>query len=148
MVGCDGPGHMDFVPSLPRPEPCYPLTQSVTASIPLAGVTTTPVLSPVMTPPRSTPSHPTAVQDWGTAGSSPWTEVVTALLRATLCPSVDSPQLRITDCGLVTLPADICLVGVDTERPSLLSITLLAANRTAVREPVAGLAVFAFLNIV
>ena len=105
-----------------------------------------PVLSTVVAPPRSPPGHPTAVQDWGAAGSSPGTEVVTVLLRPALCPGVDGPQLGVTDGGLVTLPADIGLVSVDTERSSLLSVTLLASDRTPIREPVAGLAVFAFFN--
>ena len=124
----------------------HPEVQCLTASVPLAGVTTVPVLSTMVTPPGSPPGHTTGVQDRGAARSSPGTVVITILVGPALCSSVDCPQLGITDCRLVTLPADICLVGVNTERPSLLSITLLAANRTAIREPVAGLAVFAFLN--
>ena len=98
-----------------------------------------------MAPARSSPSHPTAVQDWGAARSSPGTVVVTVLLRPALCSGVDSPQLRVTHCGFVALPADVSLVSVDTERSSLLSVTLRASDRTSVREPVAGLAVFPFL---
>ena len=106
---------------------CYPLVQCLTAPVPLTGVTAVPVLSTVVAPPRSPPGHPTGVQDWGTAGSSPGTVVVTVLLRPALCPGVDGPQLGVTDGGLVTLPAYIGLVGVDAGSSGC-PVTLLASD--------------------
>ena len=99
-----------------------------------------------MAPLRSSASHTTGVQHWGTARGSPGTVVVTVLLRPALGSSVDSSQFGITDCGFVASTTDISLVSVDAERSSLLSITGRTSNGTSIREPVAGLAVFAFLN--
>ena len=113
---------------------CYTTTQTLTASVPLAGVRTVPVLSTVVAPPRSSPSHTTGVQHWGTAGRSPGTVVVTVLLRPALCSGVDSPQLRVTHCGFVALPADVSLVGVNAGSSGF-PVTLLASDRTSVREP-------------
>ena len=123
----------------------HPEVQCLTASVPLPGVTGVPVLSPESSLVRSPPSHPTGIKQRCTARSSPGTVVVTVLLRPALCSGVDGPQLRVTHCGFVALPADVSLVSVDTERTSLLSVTLRASDRTSVREPVAGLAVFPFL---
>ena len=121
---------------------CHPSLETLTAPVPLPSVTTAPVLSPVVTPGGGSSRHPAGVQDWGTARSSPGTVVVTVLLRPTFCPSVDSPQLGVTDRGLVVLATDVRLVGVDTEGTSLLSITLGTADRAAVGEPVTGLTIF------
>ena len=93
-----------------------------------------------MAPARSSPSHPTAVQDWGAARSSPGTVVVTVLLRPALCSGVDSPQLRVTHCGFVALPADVSLVGVNAGSSGF-PVTLLASDRTSVREPETCLAI-------
>ena len=117
---------------------CHPSLETLTAPVPLPGVTTAPVLSPVVTPGGGSSCHPAGVQDWGTARSSPGTVVVTILLRPTLRPSVDSPQLGVTDRGLVVLATDVRLVGVDA-RSSRGSVTLGTANRAAVGEPEAGL---------
>ena len=105
-------------------------------------MTAVPVLSPVSSLARSSSRHPAGVEQWRTARSSPGTVVVTVLLRPTLCPSVDSPQLGVADRGFVVLATDVRLVGVDTEGTSLLSITLGTADRAAVGEPVTGLTIF------
>ena len=105
-------------------------------------MTAIPVLSPVSSLVRSSSRHPAGVKHRSAARSSPGTVVVTVLLRPTLCPSVDSPQLGVTDRGLVVLATDVRLVGVNTQRASLLTVTFGTADRTAIREPVAGLPVF------
>ena len=119
---------------------CHSSLQTLTAPVPLSGVTAAPVLGPVVTPLGGSSCHPTGVQDRGTARSSPGTVVVTVLLRPTLRPSVDSSQLGIADRGFVVLATDVRLVGVDT-RSSRGSVTLRTPDRAAVREPEAGLAV-------
>ena len=104
-------------------------------------MTAVPVLSPVSSLARSSSRHPAGVEQWRTARSSPGTVVVTVLLRPTLCPSVDSPQLGVADRGFVVLATDVRLVCVDA-RSSRGSVTLGTADRAAVGEPVTGLTIF------
>ena len=163
MITCDGPGHIDLGSCPPcggtwrgyflffskmndmisSLDTCHTKVQSLAAPVSLTGVGCVPVLSTEPSLVGSPSSHTTGIKHWGTARGSPGTVVVTVLLRPALGSSVDSSQFGITDCGFVASTTDISLVSVDAERSSLLSITGRTSNGTSIREPVAGLAVFA-----